>query len=373
LSERTAAAVTPGGLTLARPVAGLRAAAVSTVVVAFVVSRLVAVGAMVAAGSQHAGRFTLESLWSWDGAWYWGIAETGYGPPPAPHVQTHWPFFPLFPGLARAVHLTGLPTTAAMVLVANMAFVVALVGVHRLARRHLPARAATCAVWVVALFPATAVFSMAYPSSLFLAGSVWAFVLLDEGRLPLAGVAAAVATMARPNGAVVLVALLVAVVLATPRPTPARLVRPALLVCGPAALCFAVWCGLQWHWTGDPFTFWKTKSAWDEVQLWEFARHPHRGEIPHVVLGLFGIGVVVAMARRLPSSWVLLALVYLLPSLLLGIVGMARYANECFPVAMASGVALDRLPASARSAALAVSAVGAAVLAVAIARLAMVP
>jgi NADH:ubiquinone oxidoreductase subunit F (NADH-binding) len=35
---------------------------------------------------------------------------------------------------------------------------------------------------------------------------------------------------------------------------------------------------------------------------------------------------------------------YLLPSLGLGIVGLGRYSGECFPVAIACGVALEAAP-----------------------------
>ena len=48
--------------------------------------------------------------------------------------------------------------------------------------RGSPARATTCAIWLVALFPSAFVFSMVYPSAIFLAASVWAFVFLADGH-----------------------------------------------------------------------------------------------------------------------------------------------------------------------------------------------
>ena len=48
------------------------------------------------------------------------------------------------------------------------------------------------------------------------------------------------------------------------------------------------------------------------------------------------------MRRRLPASWTIFTVLYLLPSLVLGMVGLGRYANECFPPFVAAGVLLER-------------------------------
>jgi len=388
VGERTATAVSslPGEERRSEPAGATNRASGTgwtTVLTAWAVSRAVALTTLVAAGSFKLQRFTFETLWSYDGGWYIGIARTGYGPEPIDGVQTHWPFFPLYPGLAKVLHVTGLPYDAALVLIANVGLLVALAGVHRLARRHLAERDAALAVWLVALSPASVVFSMAYPSSLFLAATVWAFVWWEEGRLPAAGVAAAVATLVRPNGAVVVVALVVAVLVAHRQaaadrppagsgagPTPWRALA---WTAGPAAVAFAGWCALQWRWAGNPLTFWRAKSAWDEVQLWEFVADPRRSELPHVLFGLGALALVAAVARRLPVGWTVFAVLYLAPSLLLGVVGMGRYATECFPVAIAAAVVLRRSGARARAGLLALGAGGMVIWGVAIARFALVP
>src|SRR5206468_1560829 len=114
-------------------------------------------------------------------------------------------------------------------IVNQAAFLVALVGVYVLARRHVSGRAAELATWALALFPASFVFSLGYPSSLFLAAMVWAFVLVEDRHDLLAGALAVAATMLRPNGFVVVLALAVAV------RAPRRIVMVAL----PAFLAFA--------------------------------------------------------------------------------------------------------------------------------------
>src|SRR6185437_7712739 len=90
-------------------------------------------------------------------------------------------------------------------------FLVALAGVYRLASRRGGSRVAALAVWALALFPASFVFSMTYPSAIFLAASVWAFVLVEERHDLAAGLVVVAAALVRPNGLVVALALIVAV------------------------------------------------------------------------------------------------------------------------------------------------------------------
>jgi hypothetical protein len=64
--------------------------------------------------------------------------------------------------------------------------------------------------------------------------------------------------------------------------------------------------------------------------------------IPHLVLAAAAIAVLVVQRKRLPLSWLVFAALYLLPSLQLGMVGLGRYANECFPPFVAAGQFLER-------------------------------
>ena len=124
-----------------------------------------------------------------------------------------WPFAPGLPALIRVLGELG--DDRVLIFVVNqLAFLVALFGLYRLAARHGGPRVALLAVWALALFPASFVFSMTYPSAIFLAASVWGFLLVEQRTLTGdlgAGVLAAVAASVRPNGVVVAVALVVAV------------------------------------------------------------------------------------------------------------------------------------------------------------------
>ena len=136
--------------------------------------------AFVAATIGGGGGLQYTGLSKWDGAWYLQIANGGYGGEPTGAIQTPWPFFPFLPGVLRALDRLGLPERGSMLILNELIFLVALAGVWRIARRHTGDGPARWAVWSMALFPGVFVFSMLYPSSIWLAVSVWAFMLVDE-------------------------------------------------------------------------------------------------------------------------------------------------------------------------------------------------
>ena len=309
------------------------------VLLAWLVSRVVTVVTLMILGARNPPHPDITRMVMWDGGWYQLIATHGYGAPPVNGVWSVWPFFPLYPVLVSGLHLVGSPYSLAQVVVANAALLVALAGVWRLARRHVSATAAAYAVWITALFPGAITFTMGYPDSLFLAGAVWAFVLLEERRPVACGLAALVATAARPNGFVVVISLVVAVVVQYRRRDREQ-ARTLLAVAGPSVAFFAGWMAVCWYHTGDPLVFFSAKSAWVEYTLVEAPTY-----LPaslHVVMAVLLVLPFVVAIRRQPPAWVVLVALSLLPSLLLGVVGLGRYAVQCFPLAIAAGAVLDR-------------------------------
>jgi hypothetical protein len=270
----------------------------------------------------------------WDGAFYLEIARSGYGRVDVPFPR--WPFFPGLPGLLRV--LGDLGNERLLIFVVNqLAFLAALAGLYQLARRHGGPRVAMLAVWALALFPASFVFSMTYPSAIFLAASVWAFLLVERrtvgGDLG-AGLLAAVAASVRPNGLVIAVALVIAVWWSW---------RRVLCVAGPALVLVAAWCWYCYDRTGDALVFLTTKSRWQELTfVGLFEGNVKWSILPHVLLAAAAIAIVVVQWRRLPVSWLVLVGISLIPSLQLGMVGVGRYANECFPPFVAAGQVLER-------------------------------
>src|SRR5829696_6137017 len=179
------------------------------VVAPWLLSRVVSIVVLLAAVNDPSRGSRFEQVATrWDGACYLDIARNGYGPVDIPFPK--WPFFPLLPGLIRAFSEVADDKTAIFV-VNQLLFLVALAGVHRIASRHGGVTVARLATWSLALFPASFVFSMTYPSAIFLAASVWAFALAEDDHDLAAGLVAVGAALVRPNGAVLVIALIVAV------------------------------------------------------------------------------------------------------------------------------------------------------------------
>ncbi|MER7841206.1 glycosyltransferase family 39 protein [Streptomyces sp. NPDC096040] len=186
-----------------------------TALILFVAVRIAGVGAVVLA-NHFTGRPLVRNLAHvWDSRWYLHIATYGYGDlieiTRRGAVQADWAFFPLYPGLIRAL-TTALPLTPgqAALLVAGTAAVVAAWGVYRIGD-HLYGRAvavALVALWAV--LPQSVVLTIAYTESLFSALAAWSLYCVLKGRWLGAGALAALAGLSRPSGFAVAVAVLVA-------------------------------------------------------------------------------------------------------------------------------------------------------------------
>jgi hypothetical protein len=335
----------PADLAVEAPAVPSLRASLPACAAAWLVSRIVTAVAVLASISSFGSDTVLRGrgFVMFDFGWYWRIAIGGYGPDPVSGVQSPWPFFPLFPGVIKVGDALGIQLQWWTVLVNHAVFLVALLGVHRIASATVGERAGRWSVWALACFPGAFVFSMGYPSAIFLAASVWAFALAREHRDLAAGVCAALAAMVRPNGIFVAAALVAGVLLVRGRADRARIERAAWLG-GPAVLSVAVWMGFLWHWTGDPLVFVTAKEAWDEITVVEVVQHGVTWSLPHVLLGLAALVAVWLGRRVLPWSWMLFAGLYLLPPLAVGVVGLARYANECFVPFVTAGALLARWP-----------------------------
>ena len=312
----------------------LRALFPRTVIVPWIVSRVLVIFTLMVLGARTAAdRPDYSRLVTWDGNWYRIIATVGYGVPPVPGNWSTWPFFPLFPAIGWLAHRVGSPYTAALLVCSNLAALVALAGVRRMTRET---RAANWAVWLVALFPGSLTMVMAYPDSLYLAGVVWAFIFVRRSQPARAGIAALVATSARPNGLLILLPL--ALELLGNGPARQRLARMGAAL-GPSLAFLVCWCGWLWHATGNPLVFLDAKAGWKESSLWNVVTSPivHRYALLHVVVAAVLATPFLLRWRRYPMSWRVLVAVSLLPSLVLGTVGLARYSICCFPLAVAAG------------------------------------
>lgn len=149
-----------------------------------------------------------EGLLAWDGTWYQGIADGGYGAS-AEALR----FFPLYPLLGRGLGLVLAGSTSwALVIVANVASLALAVLLRRLVLTEGRSRAvADRAVWLSTLFPSAFVLGWAYSEALMLVGAVGMFLALRRHAWWWAALAGAVAAGSRPLGVLLVIPAVVEV------------------------------------------------------------------------------------------------------------------------------------------------------------------
>jgi hypothetical protein len=137
----------------------------------------------------------------WDSIHYLNIAARGY------RHASDTVFFPLYPLLIRGLgFLTG-PAVLAGAVISTAAFAVALVVLHRLTRLELGERAADATVLLLAFAPASLFFGALYTESLFLALSVGAMYCARRGRWRLAVALGTLAAVTRVTGVLLVLPL----------------------------------------------------------------------------------------------------------------------------------------------------------------------
>ena len=167
----------------------------------------------------HAG------LLGWDAGWYETIARQGYGPLGRQSLR----FFPAVPVLTHGLAWLGLGDGPALVLLANVAAFAATAMLFVLVRRETGSPdVARRAIWVLSLVPAAFVLVMGYAEAVLLVFALGCFLALrppatgadNRPHFAVAGLLAFAATLTRPVG--VLLFLAVAVgggpMVAAPRP-----------------------------------------------------------------------------------------------------------------------------------------------------------
>lgn len=163
----------------------------------------------------HVRRSPLPRLSTlWDAVYYLGIADHGYvddlgiggyanGVPYSSRA-----FFPLYPGLIRAVH-TVLPLTTAQaaLLVAWAAALLAAAGIFAVAAHLYGRSAGVIAAVLWGVIPHAAVENYAYSESLFTALAAWALYAAVSKRWVWAGVVSTLSCLVRPTGIAVAAAV----------------------------------------------------------------------------------------------------------------------------------------------------------------------
>jgi hypothetical protein len=172
----------------------------------------------------------LALLGSWDYAWYLGIARSGYAVHPVDVTvrQSNIAFSPLLPWIMRVGIATSTNPFLWAFIASNLAFLGALTAFHQLSADRAGQAFATRSTWILALAPAAVYASLAYTDGITLALAAGAALAATRGRWCLAGLAAAIATLARPQGVFIGVLIVLIAVSATDV-APRLRVRNALI------------------------------------------------------------------------------------------------------------------------------------------------
>ncbi|MGN6160769.1 MAG: mannosyltransferase family protein [Marmoricola sp.] len=212
----------------------------------------------------------LDGLLNWDGVWYRQIAERGY-PQHLPMLHGHvrenaLAFYPLFPGIVRAVMGVGLSFELAAFLVSLVCGAIASCVLFKLVLDHASRFTAAMAVLGLMFAPMAVIFEAAYTESLALLLLLLALTALGRRRYGWFAFLTLLIALARPMSLpLALVCGVVWIVRwrqrgAEPFELRERLALGAAAVW--AAFTFALWPAIVGLRTGVLTAYFKTQNAW---------------------------------------------------------------------------------------------------------------
>lgn len=327
------------------------------------------------------GAWLVSRFAHWDSDLYAAVAHRGYAAEgPASHYNA---FFPGLPALMKAwTLLTGGTEQAGGLLVVTVVGPVAALGLGQLALQVTRSR--TAATWAVALLawsPSTVFLSAVLTEAIFLSLVLWAWVFALRRRWVLAGLLVGVSCLFRMNGLFVLFGLLVLFVIQRwregRRPGPDLL--PGLVALGVGPALVACWGFYLWRLTGhwNAWTLaqqvgWGRHMASPGVGLHDWSARLAASQWWHLKLSrlmdlaAFVIAPVAAVVYASRRNWAVAAFcgISSVPIVFSSLLeGGARYMVVWFPLYISAAAVLARLPRWVGAAVLALSALGAVVVA----------
>lgn len=311
----------------------------------------------------------------WDGWWYVGIAKRGYWFF-RPDRQSPVAFFPAYPlAMQYLGRVVGGPLVAGFLITMTCGLGVA-VAFHRWCVVKLGSAKARLALALLLLYPfAFYLMGAVYADALFIVAALGAFLALEHDRPVLAGLAAVVATAARPVGVALVLGLWVLYLerrgvfgrpqAAFPAQGAARARRrpraaDAGLLLAPMGM--VAFCLFLWSRFGEPFAFFDVAGApgWDQppgAHTW-FKVHWVKamwngpwtdGHFGHLLINALATVVTAAFIpmvfRRLGWGYGVYVVIAVLATAVAtkDFVGMGRYSLAAFPCfAMAAEVLFRR-------------------------------
>ncbi len=287
-----------------------------------------------------------HGLLAWDGSFYADIAQHGYGSLPRAALR----FFPLTPLLGRGVGWLGFGPRIGVVIVANVAALVAGALLWSLVQREgFSSAAANRAAWLLPVFPSAFVLVLGYAESIFLAVAIGAFVAIRDRRWLLAAVLGVLAGASRPGGFILAVPIAVEAVRALRTAGPREIAARATAVLAPfgGTALFLLWVGDRFGDALLPFrvqTRSNLKGSFTNpaISVGRAVRGLFDGHIGtglHVPWMVLAVILIVICFKRLPSSYGWFALVTIASAVTSSnLDSFERYALGAFPLVIVGAI-----------------------------------
>jgi len=311
----------------------------------------------------------LAGVWlRWDTPWYVGIAAHGYT------CYGSTAFMPLYPMMIRLLSFPlGGSDVAAALLISSIASLVVFYLLYRLARELTNSTAtARASVIAMALYPVSFFLMAGYTEALFLALAIGSYLAVRRSAWLAAGVLAALATLTRLQGLLLLVPLAFELWLNHRNDLRRWLVWLSLAL-APLALALymlSIWLTLRIFPPWEPFnTVWHLHYAWPwqgiTQDLSVLITHPDIGALtsfrlldPLTAL-IFLVCTVVAFRRLNPPLAAFMAIMWLSSVIKVTAPGettsISRYMLSLFPAFIILGLAFAHWPRFAKLGAMLIS------------------
>ena len=284
---------------------------------------------------------TWRKMWSrWDAVHYLRLAQNGYVPPGyEEHVSLV--FYPLYPWLTRIAAFFTRDILAGAFVVSGIASIACGLLLQRIAALDFPAAVSRNAVWFLFIFPTSYFLHISYTESLFIALALGCVLAARSDRWLLAGILAALASLARVNGLLLMAVLAVEVL---QRWWTTRRIEWQWLWIAIAPLGFVAYLWLNYRLTGDFFAFSKIMEqyfykkleppwvglheVWQRIPDVDVAEGFH--ELFYIVLGF--VCTIWCWIRLRPSYAVWMTLNWLLITSTSFVLSVPRYTLALFPI-----------------------------------------
>lgn len=284
----------------------------------------------------------IRNTWDrFDSGWYEKLAGEGYPQRQFTNEdQETWGFMPLYPMVMNAVStIMGLNLFASGLLISNVCSFLAMLFVYKLAEEKFGKGIRTVSLLMISA--GGFYLNIVYPSGLFVLLTAMVFYFSHKQNFTWALIIAGLASVTRIQGCLLFVIPCIDILFRYGQNSYRYL--PALLLGLLPMTFFMTYLGIT---SGEPLAFIKIQNAWGSSDLFPlqgflsvFSGVRPGGSLTNACFWLIMLGSVFYCFKRLPFSYVIFTVVYLLMSTSNELLyGSARYMLGLLPVFIAISI-----------------------------------